>query len=90
MPLSFALMGSSILASLTTRKTYKRWIWFTFWSGLAIAILMVLAAASEIDIGFLTVALFDLEKVAQGLAVLYTGISVLLLGISEFLARRKR
>lgn len=89
LPFALGLSIASILALFVSRITFRRWSWFTLWYCVAAISLMLLAAASEIDIGFLTVALFDLEKVAWGLATIYGVISVLLLGISDFLIRRR-
>lgn len=90
LPFAVALLCISIVSILVTRITYRRWVWFTLWYGIVTLLLMFLAGASELDIGALTIPLFDLEKVAWLLAGIYAVISLILLGISEFLVRRRR
>ena len=91
MPFASALLLASLLAFLTTRTTFRRWAWFTLWYGLIAAVLMYLAARAGIDDGgFVSIPLFDIEKVAYLLAGIYVVISIPLLGISDLLVRRKR
>ncbi|MEK7510676.1 MAG: hypothetical protein AAB582_00355 [Patescibacteria group bacterium] len=90
LPFTLGFLLASLFAFFVTRKTHHHWAWFTLWYSIVAAILMLLAIASEIDVGMLTIQLFDIEKVAWFLAGIYAVISVLLLGISDFLIRRKR
>lgn len=90
-PFSLALLFSSTLAFFTTRRTFRRWARFTLWYGIVAGVLMYLAARAGIDDGgFVSIPLFDIEEVAQWLASIYAIISVFLLGISDFLVRRKK
>lgn len=91
LPFSLALLLSSTLVFFTTRRTFRKWAWFTLWYGIVAGILMYLAAMAGIDDGgFVSIPLFDVEEVAQWLASIYGIISVILLGISDFLVRRKK
>lgn len=91
LPFASTLLLASILAFFTTRTTFRRWSWFTLWYGLIAAILMYLAARAGIDDGgFISIPLFDIEKVAYLLAGIYLVLSLPLLGISDLIVRRKR
>ena len=90
-PFSLSFLISTIPAFFTTRTTFRRWAWFTLWYGIVAAVLMYLAARAGIDDGgFISIPLFDIEKVAYLLAGIYILISLPLLGISDLLVRRKR
>ncbi len=89
LPFSIALLGASILAFFTSRATFKRWGWFTLWYGIIATLLMLIVPNIGINGGFVSLPLVELHVFAQMLAWLYGGISVLLLGVSEVLGRRK-
>ena len=91
LPFASGLLLASILAFFVTRITFRRWSWFTLWYGIIAVVLMYLAARAGIDDGgFVSIPLFDIEKVAYLLAGIYVLISLPLLGISDLLVRRKR
>lgn len=89
LPLSLALLGASLLAFFTSGKTFRRWARFTLWYGIIAALITLIVPNIGINGGFVSLPLVELHILAQMLAWLYVGISVLLLGISELMSRRK-
>lgn len=89
LPFALALLGASLLAFFTSMRTFRRWGWFTVWYGVAAGPLILIVPNIGINGGFVSLPLVELHIFAQMLAWLYAGISVLLLGISELMSRRK-
>lgn len=90
LPLAISLFAFSVLALAITRKTFSRWLKFTIGYAIIVAILMFVMPEIGTGAGGWGITYIDIRGFGLVYAVLYAIISVPLLGISEFLERRKR
>lgn len=86
MPLSYALLASALMGSVVTRQSQKKLIWMTVGYAVIAGYILWSLGRSGFGMGGFSLS-FDIEIVAQYLAVLYFGISVLLLAVSELYER---
>lgn len=90
LPLATSLLVFSLLALAATRKTFSRFLKFTVGYAIIVAILLFTIPQIGAGAGGWGITYIDTRGFAWVYAILYAVISLLLLGVSEFVERRKK
>ena len=90
LPFSLAFLVLSVLALPTHARTYKRWVVFSIVYFVLAFLLIALLENSSVGMGGFGFSFGDTSTWAPVFSVLYAGISILLLGLSELIVWMKR
>ena len=88
-PLAYAFLISTLVALLSHKNTFRRWVKFSIWYGAIITLLLFAIPELGYGLGGFGLTLINTQGFAVLYAILYAIISLILLGLSELKERRK-